>query len=177
MSKKSALGNIPTFDLGGSVNNINGISVSNEAPKETPKPEAEMLTKANINDKNIPEEKFLKALEKEKERFKQFTSDNSLNEAKERLEKMQITEKPKKTDNRPSNKKHLKEGYTRQTFAVKDEQLELLRALALYKGIEQKQLLEALLNKAFDSIDTTLKKKALEEYRTEETEDNLDLFI
>lgn len=189
MSKKSALGNIPSFNLGNSVGNINGIPISNaeEPKKEEPiikqvASEEELKEEVKKNTKKMEEQekKFLKVLEKERQRFssrKDIYEDN----LEDKLANLDIKEdsdiKPSKKDNKPSNKKHLKEGYTRQTFAVKDEHLELLRAIASYKGIEQKQLLEALLNKAFDSIDAKTKEEALSYYRNDEEDEELDLFI
>lgn len=198
MSKKSALGNIPSFDLGNSVGNINGIPISNaETPKEEEikkdkekvlteikevDSEEELIKEMEKESKNY-NDKFLDILEKEKERFKNRSAiyENKEDNIKDKIANLNVDldsdSKPTKKDIRPSNKKHLKEGYTRQTFAVKDEHLELLRAIASFKGIEQKQLLEALLNKAFDSIDAKTKEEALSYYRNDEEAEDLDLFI
>lgn len=185
-NKKSALGNIPSFNLGSSVANINGIPISNtEEPKQE---EVKKVRKATAK-KELAEKEPKQELKKELEKINTEEILKKIREEKEReieediketIKKLNLKEestKIKKVDNRPSNKKHLKEGYTRQTFAVKDEHLELLRALAIFKGIEQKQLLEALLNKAFDSIDTKTKEEALNYYNNDKETEDLDLFI
>ena len=117
---------------------------------------------------DTPKEEDLEALKKKV--LKEMHTDN-----KTPFEMKGTTDEQQKKDNKPSTKKHLKEGYTRHTFAIKDEQLELIRAIAEYKGIEQKQLLETLLNKAFESIDETTKEKALN-YLHNEDEKDLDIF-
>lgn len=183
MSKKNALGEI-NLDFEESINTINGIPITpNEAVKEqkvTQKKEEDMLdnildadTKKALYEnrrkiyEDTPQEEDLEALKKKV--LQEMHTDN-----KTPFE-MKSKTSDKTKDNKPSTKKHLKEGYTRHTFAIKDEQLELIRAIAEYKGIEQKQLLETLLNKAFESIDETTKEKALN-YLHNEDEKDLDIF-
>lgn len=103
----------------------------------------------------------LKELEKE-------TITETLEKEYKDLKKEDITVEPKKEDNRPSTKKHLSKGYTRATFAVKDEHLELIKALALYKNLEQKELLEAILEDALKKISKDIKEEALAKYREKE---------
>lgn len=184
MSKKNALGEI-NLDFEESINTINGIPITpNEVIKEqkvTQKKEEDMLdnildadTKKAIYENrrkiynDTPKEEDLEALKKKV--LKEMHTDN-----KTPFEMKGTTDEQQKKDNKPSTKKHLKEGYTRHTFAIKDEQLELIRAIAEYKGIEQKQLLETLLNKAFESIDEATKEKALN-YLHNEDEKDLDIF-
>lgn len=186
MAKKgSALGSTPTFNLGGSVANINGISVSPQIEptknksKETIKIE-EATEKVNNIIKQVeeatkkrPQNKIKKDIDiKEIKRLEKKASEEKPN--LDNIIKQVETEKTKPIIK--SNKKHLKAGYTRQTFAVKDEHLELIRALASYKGIEQKQLLEALLNKAFSEIDDQIKENALRYYKNDASEQEIDLF-
>jgi hypothetical protein len=165
--KKQALGSID-FDFEDSINTINGIPItpSTETPKETPKKSRLEDIKKKFNE--IPKEDDKEDLQALKKRLEE--AHNKASEETPLAESMQ-REKPKK----PSTKKHLKEGYTRHTFAVKDEHLELIRAISQYKGIEQKQLLETLLDKAFESIDETTKEEALN-YLNNDEERNIDIF-
>ena len=86
----------------------------------------------------------------------------------EDIKKEVIQENPKsesKEDEKPTTKKHLKEGFTRATFAVRDDHLELIKALASYRNLEQKELLEAILDNFLGDIKDQVKKEALEIYR------------
>lgn len=156
MSRKSALGDIPSFNINDSVKTINGIPITNQ--QEDPK--SEEATKI-INDYK---QKYMKTTEES----------NALTTKEQR----KTIIKSKETDLvKPSNKTRLMEGYTRHTFAVKDEQLELLRAIALYKDIEQKILLEKLLDRALEDIDKDTKQEALKQYKAEDRTDQLiDIF-
>lgn len=178
MSRRNALGDI-NLDFEESINTINGIpitpsnaveekeeKVSKVIPKkEEKKGEKEDLRSAFIKDKKPKIDEKYEAIERIKEEFKDLA---------ERKDVESITSSFIAKDNKPSTKKHLKEGYTRHTFAIKDEQLELIRALAEYKGIEQKQLLEKLLDKAFESIDENTKKKALKNLQNDNND--IDIF-
>lgn len=170
MSKKSALGNIPTFNLNESVA-INGIPVSTPT-QEVKETKIEEVKTEILNEKA---EALTEQLKKKLETRKDIT-DVSTDLEKYIAEKEAQHEIKFKKAMLPSNKKHLKEGYTRQTFAVKDEHLELIKALASYKGIEQKQLLETLLERAFKDIDEKVKAEALSFYRSEDEESEIDIF-
>ena len=196
MAKKQALGDLD-LDFEESINSINGIPISINT-EEKVESRHENTTKSNeiaekveqkkekktdalledakksINESK-PKEKDISSLEFEKikEEMKEIAVNGllgikpKLEERKEEIKTLQ--------DNKPSTKKHLKEGYTRHTFAIKDEHLELIKALAEYKGIEQKQLLETLLNKAFESVDKKTKEDALNYLHNEDAR-QIDLF-
>ncbi len=133
MSKKGqALGKAPTFDLGTSTTDINGIDINQKQQKTI---------------KNDPQEETINKQVAEK--YLEATKDLKTN----------------------TTKKHLKAGYTRHTFAVKDEHLLLMKALASYKRIEQKQLLEMLLTRAFNEIENKTKEEALNHYKTQNKKD------
>lgn len=63
-------------------------------------------------------------------------------------------------------------GYKRATFIVSDEQLEKLRLLSLKEGLQQKEILEALLNVAFKHYE---KKYGKIEIRETEEGENTNL--
>lgn len=77
------------------------------------------------------------------------------------------TENTKKTqrETKPSNKQRLANGYIRATFEVNEEQLELIKALGLYKDMKQKDIIEALLERSLADISETVKEEALKQYR------------
>lgn len=80
-------------------------------------------------------------------------------------------DKPIKKEDKPSVKANLKEGYTRKTFAISDKQIELILAICKYKGIEQKELLEALIQRGLDELDNNLKEEALKYYKSNGIDD------
>lgn len=84
--------------------------------------------------------------------------------AKKRTEKKEL----------PANKKNLAEGYTRQTFAVRDDHLEIIKALAFYEGLEQKTMLEALLDAGLEQIGEDTKEKALTSFKRRERNKAID---
>lgn len=190
MSKKNALGEI-NLDFEESINTINGIPITpikaqNEAQKEEVIEEKqESINEEDINIEDILNTEKNKSIFNEEEEKSIFEDRKKLydkqpkEEVMNKLEeerKKQLEKVEKKKDDKPSTKKHLKEGYTRHTFAIKDEQLELIRAIAEYKGIEQKKLLESLLNKAFENIDEKTKKKALNYLHNKTDDTDLDIF-
>lgn len=191
MSKKNALGEI-NLDFEESINTINGIPVTpiktenKIKPKEVKKKEDNTPSEEDINIEDILNTEQTKSIFEDRKKIYDKEIKSNLESIKTNEEvinkfdserKKYIEEKEKiKKDNTPSTKKHLKEGYTRHTFAIKDEQLELIRALAEYKGVEQKKLLESLLNKAFENIDEQVKKKALNYLRNKNEDEDLDLF-
>lgn len=156
MSRKSALGDIPSFNINDSVKTINGIPITKQ--KEDPK-----------NDEAT------KLINEYKQKIMNSAEENKVLTTKEQRKNTIKSETT--TLAKPSNKIRLMDGYTRHTFAIKDEQLELLRAIALYKDIEQKILLEKLLDKALGSIDEETKQKALKQYKAEDRSEQLiDIF-
>ena len=125
--------------------------------------------------------------EEQKRQFKERRQEAQLKEVKKELKELErevieevqeekektssnekATKEKKDKDTRPNNKKHLAQGYTRATFAVKDEHLELIKAIASYKGLEQKELLEALLEDALGKIKQEVKDEALASFRRKE---------
>lgn len=165
MSRKSALGDIPSFNINDSVKTINGIPITNQ--QEDPKSEANEKRFNDIQEyKNIIN------------KYKNKVMSTEEKEALTTKEQREIKDKDAEAiEKKPSNKTRLMEGYTRHTFAVKDEQLELLRAIALYKDIEQKILLEKLLDRALEDIDKDTKQEALKQYKAEDRTDQLiDIF-
>ena len=156
--KKQALGSVPmkreikTFEE----TKTEGVSLANEFNNED-------FLKAK---QETTDDAFNQEIEKMKE---------VLNISDEEIKDIEDTFKEEKKPKQPSVKARLKEGYSRKTFVINDSHLELFLALAKYKNVEQKELLEALLNKAFDTIDESTKQQALKEYNKEEVNIN-DLF-
>lgn len=116
------------------------------------------------------ERKIKEELKEQLEEIKEEALEDAIEVQEQRTNKGQKKEKPKnnsnnKEDDKPTTKKHLAEGYTRATFAVRDDHLELIKALASYKSIEQKTLLEALLEDALGSIKDQVKEEALATYK------------
>lgn len=119
------------------------------------------------------ERKIKEELKEQLEEIKEEALEDAIEVQEQKTNKGQKKEKPKnnsnsnnnKQDDKPTTKKHLAEGYTRATFAVRDDHLELIKALASYKSIEQKTLLEALLEDALGSIKDQVKEEALATYK------------
>ena len=95
---------------------------------------------------------------------------NEDNEAIKRIVNSHIapTEDAKRTqrEKKPSNRERLAEGYIRATFEVNEEQLELIKALGLFKEMKQKDILEALIEKGLENISEAVKEEALKHYRS-----------
>lgn len=66
---------------------------------------------------------------------------------------------------KPSNKQRLANGYIRATFEVNEEQLELIKAIGLFKDMKQKDIIEALIERGLADISEAVKEEALKQYR------------
>ena len=173
---KNALGSIPTFNgVARATGDLEALDIDFKEEDTTEEVEEK---KENDLVESIAKEKedFLKAKEEARRRPKSLyeMQKELINEEEEEIkttsreEHQEQKSKRKDKDTRPNNKKHLKEGYTRATFAVKDEHLELIKAIASFRGIEQKELLEALLEDALGNIKKEVKEQALESYNKEQ---------
>ena len=158
MSKKQALGSIPTFnevvrptekmDL---FNNEEKKDKTKDVLEEVKKQVLEDAEKErNLNNRQLNRKKEQEALKKLKEaEEEQENNEEDNNEEKEKS----------------STKKGVRKGYKRQTFVIREDLLELIQALSSFNEAMQVDLLEAIIEAGLETIDETEKEKALTSYR------------
>ena len=119
-----------------------------------------------------------KLVEEAKERRKREQLERFLNETEEEQEEQELEQRKKDIElikalkedsdiayNKPTNKQRLANGYIRATFEISEEQLETIKALAIYQNIKQKDLLEELLKRGLADISEETKNNAIKYYK------------
>lgn len=184
---KNALGSRPSFN---NVAKATGdlaldIDFNNDLEEKASNPlleDADNEEEAKRKFKEQRQEEIIKEQREELKHLEELEREKVIEEVQEqRANKEEKKEKPKKEskteEDKPTTKKHLAEGYTRATFAIRDDHLELIKAIASYKGIEQKVLLEAILEDALGKIKDQVKEEALATYKQKENKGKLrDIF-
>ena len=127
--------------------------------------------KKEIKSKQKPKslEEQLKEVEEANDKLKEEIKEQEkkLNEEEKSKTKKQVARKP------ISNEKQ----YVKKTYLISQDNINLIEGLALYTGKERKEIVEELLQKAFDLIDPTIINKALKEVnKKNKKEDKKDIF-
>lgn len=151
---KQALGSIPTFD------NVSKKGEPLDLFTEE-KSSAEDDLKAKLKEEILKGKEDFKKKSKDKEITKQL---KERKEQEKALEKMQEEIREQET-NIASVKRDVRKGYIRQTFVVKEEYLEIIRAISFYHNIKQVNFLEALIEAGLKEIDDKVIEQAVKEYR------------
>lgn len=175
MSKKEALGSIPTFEnVARATEDLDLFKDATEPKKEEIKESKEDLAKKL---KEEMKQQLLKEAEEKKQELKKETkqpkkriTDEEIKKAYEEAEQEE-EETPRSTEKKPSTKVGLKAGYKRQTFVIREDLLEVIQALSFVnKEVSQAKILEALLERGLADINEDVKEKALASYRKEKKE-------
>lgn len=178
---KNALGSRPSFN---NVAKATGdlaldLDFNNDLEEKANNPlleDADNEEEAKRKFKEYRQEEIIKEQREELKHLEELEKEKIIEEVQEKKKK-ERTRKESNAEDKPTTKKHLAEGYTRATFAIRDDHLELIKAIASYKGLEQKELLEAMLEDALGKIKDQVKEEALATYRQKESNGKLkDIF-
>lgn len=152
---KQALGSIPTFD---------SVSVKGEP--------LDLFTEESKSTEDDLKAKLKEEIIKGKEDFKKKTKDKEITKQLKEMKKQeetlkQMQEEIEKEKEQPlaSVKRDVRKGYIRQTFVIKEEYLEIIRAISFYQNIKQVNFLEALIEAGLKEIDEKVIEQAVKEYR------------
>ena len=174
--------------------NINGIGISQEAIEENKKAlgqieevkEAhdEEELKANVSEFLTEDIKNNINVSSEEKDLIDTLIKSSIQDAKEELKQKPKPKKDieelqeeiaKQKQDKPIND-NIKERYTKKTYRIKDEYIDLIEGLALLKETNIKDIVNELLAQAFkdlDNIDSNIRAKALKELKNKDKKNNL----
>lgn len=91
-------------------------------------------------------------------------------ELKERLKARQMKDRGRRKETSST------EGYKRATFIVNEEQMEKIKILSLKEGLQQKEVLEALLNVALKHYERKYGELTISEVEASQANENLKKF-
>lgn len=179
MSKKEALGSIPTFEnVAKATEDLDLFNDATEPKKEEKnesKKDLEKELKEKMRKQVLEEaEAKRKKLNNEAKKSTKTITDEEI-EATLEAGKKQNTDNNEQTPIKPSTKKGVRTGYKRQTFVIREDLLELIQALCNVNEIMQVDLLEAFIEKGLADISDDTKEKALASYRREQKQDKTEI--